>query len=668
MTVGSTSSIDIEDEAAHILADKNAMSSSSATSNGDVDMGISEEEEARLAIDNLKGDDVEERIAAANKLDIVAKILGEERTRMELLPFIEDRIDDEDDVLAAVASSLGKLVPLVGGPYHVRSLLVPLEMLLSVEETTVRENAQKSALAVSEALPSDHFHSEYTEMITRLAKKEWFTARISACVLIANSFHSFSDSNQEIKANDFAELCRDEVAMVRRAAAQNLGVMVLNIVQVRGVQSVGPGGMLSTTFIPLYEALASNEQPDSVRLHTTENCIAFGKGMSFLKQEKLKDTLSIEAANLLLKKIVPLIAATIEDRSWRVRWTAASKFANVINAFKDVDDDFTIDLLISSYEKLLQDPEAEVKTAAILNLAEVATCKSKVPPSQSNTTPRASSDGFKLPRISIAKRLVKKIQSLTEDDSNNVRAAVAMVASDLAPLLGKEATISDLVPQILLLLRDSTSEVRLNVISSLGSLNEVIGVGLLSQSLLPAILDLATDSKWRIRLATMQHMPLLAKQLGTEFFTEKIVKLCVGWLGDDISTIRMAAAENLKELTNIFGSEWAIEYLLPPLEDIQGHRSYLRRLTAAQAFVSMSTVMEPDFVQTEILPLLLLMATDVVANVRFNVAKGLKTLAPICGHGVTDTQIRPILSMLIDDSDCDVRFFATKTLESLDSE
>jgi serine/threonine-protein phosphatase 2A regulatory subunit A len=86
---------------------------------------------------------------------------------------------------------------------------------------------------------------------------------------------------------------------------------------------------------------------------------------------------------------------------------------------------------------------------------------------------------------------------LTEDDSNNVRAAIAMVASDLAPLLGKEATINDLVPQILLLLRDATSEVRLNVISSLGSLNEVIGVGLLSQSLLPAILELANDSKWR---------------------------------------------------------------------------------------------------------------------------------------------------------------------------
>lgn len=399
-----------------------------------------------------------------------------------------------------MASSLSKLIPFVGGQFKVRSLLAPLELLLSVEETTVRENAQKSALVISEALPSDHFHSEYTEMISRLAKKEWFTARISACFLIANSFHLFSNSDQEIKVNDFAELCRDDVATVRRAAAQNLGTMLLKIVQVRGGQSVGPDGMLSTTFIPLYEELASSEQPDSVRLHTTENCIAFGKGMTFLHQAKLKDALRIEAANVLLKKIVPLIAATIEDRSWRVRWTAASKFSNVIHAFKDLDDNFSMDILISAYEKLLQDPEAEVKTAAIMNLAEVAKCKSKVPSQSSPTTPRSSSEsssGSKVPRVSVAKRLVKRIQPLTEDDSTNVRAALAMVASDLAPLLGKESTINDLVPQILLLLRDTTSEVRLNVISSLGSLNEVIGVGLLSQSLLPAILDLASDSKWR---------------------------------------------------------------------------------------------------------------------------------------------------------------------------
>jgi hypothetical protein len=92
----------------------------------------SEEEEARQAIDMLRGEDVSARVAAANRLEAVAAALGEERTRDELLPFITDGVDDEDEVLLAIASSLGKLVDHVGGPLHAHTLLPPLELLLTV--------------------------------------------------------------------------------------------------------------------------------------------------------------------------------------------------------------------------------------------------------------------------------------------------------------------------------------------------------------------------------------------------------------------------------------------------------------------------------------------------------------------------------------------------------
>lgn len=45
------------------------------------DAAASEEEEARQAIDMLRGDDVSGRVAAANRLEAVAAALGEERTR-----------------------------------------------------------------------------------------------------------------------------------------------------------------------------------------------------------------------------------------------------------------------------------------------------------------------------------------------------------------------------------------------------------------------------------------------------------------------------------------------------------------------------------------------------------------------------------------------------------
>lgn len=43
-----------------------------------------------------------------------------------------DGVDDEDEVLLALASSLGKLVSHVGGGSYAHNLLPPLELLLTV--------------------------------------------------------------------------------------------------------------------------------------------------------------------------------------------------------------------------------------------------------------------------------------------------------------------------------------------------------------------------------------------------------------------------------------------------------------------------------------------------------------------------------------------------------
>lgn len=121
------------------------------------------------------------------------------------------------------------------------------------------------------------------------------------------------------------------------------------------------------------------------------------------------------------------------------------------------------------------DPEAEVRTAATFNLAAVARCAALVP-AQTNGRPSEQEVAeYQGPQVTVVERLVKRVTALTEDDSEHVRATLAMVATELASILGKDATITHLVPPVLLLLRDAASEVQLNLISSLGALNEVIG-------------------------------------------------------------------------------------------------------------------------------------------------------------------------------------------------
>jgi len=52
----------------------------------------------------------------------------------ELLPFLTDGVDDEDEELLAMATSLGKLIQQTGGSSYAHCLLVPLELLLTVGE------------------------------------------------------------------------------------------------------------------------------------------------------------------------------------------------------------------------------------------------------------------------------------------------------------------------------------------------------------------------------------------------------------------------------------------------------------------------------------------------------------------------------------------------------
>ena len=186
-----------------------------------------------------------------------------------------DGVDDEDEVLLALANSLGKMIPSVGGGSYAQSLLPPIELLLMVEENTVRDAATASASMIASALPDEIFQDKYASMLTRLARKEWFTARISSAGLIANAYPRLTQTQQEEHLKLFAELCQDDTPMVRRVAAQNLGIMVENVVQVAGRCSLEEGGVVTTILIPLYETLSSNEQPVSlISISIIMMCIA----------------------------------------------------------------------------------------------------------------------------------------------------------------------------------------------------------------------------------------------------------------------------------------------------------------------------------------------------------------------------------------------------------
>lgn len=93
-------------------------------------------------MDELRSEDVQLRLNAIHSIPTIALALGPDRSRTELIPFLQDSIDDEDEVLLAVAEELGRnFEDYIGGKQHAHHLLGPLEHLSTVEETLVRDKA-----------------------------------------------------------------------------------------------------------------------------------------------------------------------------------------------------------------------------------------------------------------------------------------------------------------------------------------------------------------------------------------------------------------------------------------------------------------------------------------------------------------------------------------------
>lgn len=122
-----------------------------------------------VLIDELKNEDIQLRLNSIRRLSTIARALGEERTRKELIPFLSENNDDDDEVLLAMAEELGVFIPYVGGVEHANVLLPPLETLCTVEETCVRDKAVESLCRIG----SQMREKDLVECFIPMVKVRW---------------------------------------------------------------------------------------------------------------------------------------------------------------------------------------------------------------------------------------------------------------------------------------------------------------------------------------------------------------------------------------------------------------------------------------------------------------------------------------------------------------
>mmetsp|Transcript_22659 Transcript_22659/g.19673 ORF Transcript_22659/g.19673 Transcript_22659/m.19673 type:complete len:127 (+) Transcript_22659:29-409(+) len=103
-------------------------------------------------IDELKSDDSKKRLNSIKNFSTIAAAIGPERTRSELLPFVNELLDDEDDILLQLADSLGSLTDYLGGHQFSYLLLNPLEKICYMEDVAVRDKAAQNVRKVAKLM------------------------------------------------------------------------------------------------------------------------------------------------------------------------------------------------------------------------------------------------------------------------------------------------------------------------------------------------------------------------------------------------------------------------------------------------------------------------------------------------------------------------------------
>ncbi|ORX54629.1 ARM repeat-containing protein [Hesseltinella vesiculosa] len=512
----------------------------------DVNMDEQELYPIAVLVDELKNDDVQLRLNAIRNLGTIAMALGPQRTRNELIPFLNDSIDDEDEVLLAVAEELAGFTDYVGGPEYVHTLLGPLENLSSVEEVLVRNKAVESICIIVPSFNSSQIEHYYLPLVKRLTNGEWFTNRTSAAGLFAAGYSLCNDAQKLEMQSLYIQLAQDDTPMVRRAAARVLGDFVVKMDK----------KAVLTQLLPYFLKLATDDQ-DTVRLLTVEDLL---KMTSLFTPEESK------------QHLLPTLKALGQDKSWRVRYMVANHFADLCQAFGDL---VTRAELVDLYVSLIKDTEGDVKVIAIDQVSAFAKM---------------------IDEVTVVDKLLPCVKDLVIDTNQHVRAAIAGNISGLAPILGKDVTIEYLVPLFLQLLKDDFPSVRLNIISKLESLGadffdekllqlciswlgdpvysirdaattnikqlvETFGAEWAKAAVIPKVLEMVRNDNYLYRITTLFALSTMSSNLSPEIIKEDVLPTVLQLVEDPIPNVRFNVAKCLEILTPILRNDPSTEVL-----------------------------------------------------------------------------------------------------------
>ena len=562
-------------------------------------------------LEDLKSEEIPKKANAMRNISMIGSALGFERCRNELVPYLNEFLDDEEEVLIALAEIIPQLFDLIGGKNYAYLLLDVLERLCAIEDTSVCAAAVSSFKLILSKIDYSKLEVLLLEQIARMNSSEWLNSKISLSILLPVISKEISIEGQALVLDTFRSLLINSNAQIRKIAAENFKNLI--------------GKVHASHESSLQEMLGllGVDAEDSVRTIAVEDLLCHFSALGTRHNSSL----------------MPVFRMLMDDKSWRVRYIMAEKLPDFAAVMAPEQRSV---VLISAMAKFLQDNEPEVRTGACRKLVDFC-------------------------RLITAEEIVTHIVPVLNpliSDFDYIKATLASNIAKLMPLVGRANSSQHLLPLVLEILRDSSAEIKVCLFSDLEGISGVVGAESLAQILMPSLEELAEDKQWRVKLQVAQCFPVLGRQLGVEFFEQHFLHVVQKLIFDSVYSVRLGVIGTIKDLCQIFGQRWVENNIVREICEYSRDENYSKRLVTILLLKNTANCLTAEFLSTVVVDVLAEMANDVVANIRLNVVKTIKDVAAIVKDPEARESLKMALRVLNKDEDIDVRFYAEQAVRT----
>ena len=526
-------------------------------------------------LEDLQSQETKIKINAIHNLRGISLALGCEATKKELLPYLKNCVnnEEEDEVLIELAKVLSNFLDCIGGKENIKDLLGLFEVILTIDEPTIRKEAINSLKETIQQIGNiKYIEKDIMDIINKFYIVDDVNQKLSALNLIIVVYKDLNENNKKIVLEYLDNFSISDNISIKKELLSEITKITL---------------LLSIDYIKKFINIMMKDKNDTVKTDLLNIIISI---------KNHKELVS------MMDFIYELIPKLSEDQNWRVRLTVIDNITEILN-FNNINYQFK-QTVINIYLKLIEDPEAEIRNGCCLKLEEIT----KLLKNEVNF-----------------EKILKNMEKLGKDPKNFVKNSLAENIFKICHLIDKVQITEYIFPLFNTLINDENLDIRINLINNLCQLSDIFEPTTILDKIIPSIVEISSNKSWRIRTKIINIIQIIATKLYIQnTFIQYILNICLNFLTDHVYAIREAGC---KLLCNIYKNVKDSEFerrLIEKLNEMSNSSNYLIRNTCGmfiKYFIEkINDKIYFDFFEKKLINIVFKLTVDKISNVRITCA------------------------------------------------